>query len=97
MKNLGKINEGALNEIQLTDAIREEAINGDVYGYVFEGRRFDCGARLSYLEAIINIAFESLEFRDKIIEIMEGLNKKMKGEYNEIIVIQGVLKERLIR
>jgi len=26
MKNLGKINEGALNEIQLTDAIREEAI-----------------------------------------------------------------------
>lgn len=76
MKNLGKINEGALNEIQLTDAIREEAINGDVYGYVFEGRRFDCGARLSYLEAIINIAFESLEFRDKIIEIMEGLNKK---------------------
>ena len=76
MKNLGKISEGALDEIQLTDAIREEAKNGEVYGYIFEGRRFDCGTKLSYLEAIINIAFENQELRAKILEIMEGLNKK---------------------
>jgi UTP--glucose-1-phosphate uridylyltransferase len=76
MKNLGKISEGALGEIQLTDAVREEAKNGEVYGYIFEGRRFDCGTKLSYLEAIINIAFENPELRAKILEIMEGLNKQ---------------------
>jgi UTP--glucose-1-phosphate uridylyltransferase len=76
MANLSKINEGALGEIQLTDAIREEAINGNVYGYVFEGLRFDCGNKLGYLEAIINMAFEDKELRIKLQGIMEEIKKR---------------------
>lgn len=75
MKHLSKINEGALGEIQLTDAIKEETLAGDVYGYIFDGRRFDCGNKMGYLEAIINMAFENEQLRDKLLEIVEGLNK----------------------
>jgi len=75
LRHLSKINEGALGEIQLTDAIKEETLTGEVYGYIFEGRRFDCGDKLGYLEAIINMAFENEQLRDKLLEIVEGLNK----------------------
>lgn len=76
MTNLSKINEGTQGEIQLTDAIREEAVNGNVYGYIFEGRRFDCGNKLGYLEAIINMAYEDKELSIKLQEIMEGFKKR---------------------
>lgn len=51
---------GRGNEIQLTDALEtlaaDESIAGGVYGVVFSGRRYDTGDRLSYIEAVIDIA-----------------------------------------
>ena len=52
---------GRGEEIQLTDALRELAINSDrpghgVRGVVFRGRRYDTGDRLSYLKAVVTLA-----------------------------------------
>ncbi len=45
---------GAGGEIQLTDAIAHEITEGrEVYGYRFEGRRFDCGSKAGYLKATV--------------------------------------------
>lgn len=54
---------GRGGEIQLTDALRVLATmpaeqGGGVHGYVFEGRRYDTGDRLSYLQAVITLAVE---------------------------------------
>ncbi|WP_040166142.1 UTP--glucose-1-phosphate uridylyltransferase GalU [Microbacterium gorillae] len=50
---------GKGGEIQLTDALEEQARGeGGVYGVVFRGRRFDTGAKLDYIEAIVQLACE---------------------------------------
>ena len=44
MANLNKMRLGAGGEIQLTDAIAEEAaVPGQVFGFRFRGQRYDCG------------------------------------------------------
>ena len=58
---LENLRPGAGREIQLTDAIgrllREEA----VMAYEFEGRRYDCGSKLGYLQATVNLALKHPE------------------------------------
>src|SRR3712207_1941146 len=48
---------GRGGEIQLTDALATLVDRGEpVHGVVFDGRRFDTGARLDYLKAVIELA-----------------------------------------
>ena len=53
---------GKGDEIQLTDALQEMAVNpestGGVYGLIFRGRRYDTGDRLDYIKAIVQLAVE---------------------------------------
>ena len=53
---------GKGNEIQLTDALQEMAVNpestGGVYGVIFRGRRYDAGDRLDYIKAIVQLAVD---------------------------------------
>jgi UTP--glucose-1-phosphate uridylyltransferase len=55
-EHLERIGRGAGGEIQLTDGIaalmREEA----VYAYRFDGKRYDCGSKLGYLQATVEYA-----------------------------------------
>ena len=55
-EHLEKIGRGSGGEIQLTDGIaalmREEA----VYAYRFNGKRYDCGNKLGYLQATVEYA-----------------------------------------
>ena len=55
-EHLERIGHGAGGEIQLTDGIaalmREEA----VYAYRFDGKRYDCGSKLGYLQATVEYA-----------------------------------------
>ena len=60
---LGRTEPGRGGEIQLTDALRVLAgmpasEGGGVRGVLFEGRRYDTGDRLSYLQAVIRIALD---------------------------------------
>jgi len=48
---------GKGGEIQLTDAINVQAEQGNVIGYRFKGRRFDCGSVEGFIEAT-NFFFE---------------------------------------
>jgi len=44
---------GAGGEIQLTDALKELAQHKDVWAFTFEGRRYDVGDKLGFLEATV--------------------------------------------
>jgi UTP--glucose-1-phosphate uridylyltransferase len=46
---------GAGGEIQLTDGIARLLADEPVYAYDFVGRRYDCGSKLGYLEATVEL------------------------------------------
>ncbi len=65
---------GAGGEIQLTDAIARLLREENVYAYEFSGRRYDCGSKLGYLEATVDLALKHPEvaagfrtFLDKVM------------------------------
>ena len=51
--DLAKIGKGAGGEIQLTDGIARLMQRESVYAYEFEGKRYDCGSKLGYLQATV--------------------------------------------
>ena len=55
---LKQTTKGAGGEIQLTDAIRLLMKKEDVYAYIYQGKRFDTGDKLGYIETIIEYALE---------------------------------------
>ncbi len=50
---------GANGEIQITDALQEQARQGNVIAYKFQGRRFDCGSVPGFVEAT-NFVYENI-------------------------------------
>jgi len=51
---------GKGGEVQLTDAIKVQAEQGNVIGYRFKGRRFDCGSIEGFIEAT-NFFFKNVK------------------------------------
>ena len=56
--HLGRQETGAGGEIQLTDAMARMLGRQPFHGLRFEGRRFDCGSKAGYLEAIVACALQ---------------------------------------
>ena len=52
---------GAGGEIQLTDGIARLLAEERVVAYEFEGRRYDCGSKLGYLEATVDFGLKHAE------------------------------------
>ncbi|MDF2939487.1 MAG: UTP--glucose-phosphate uridylyltransferase [Gammaproteobacteria bacterium] len=59
---LEKTQPGKGGEIQLTDAIAELIKTHKVMSYTFDGKRYDCGSKLGYLEANLDYAMLHPEF-----------------------------------
>ncbi len=55
---------GKGGEIQLTDALQTLATKEAIYAYNFEGRRYDVGDKLGFLEATVDFALKRPELRD---------------------------------
>ncbi len=51
--DLARIGKGAGGEIQLTDGIAQLMRREPVYSFQFEGKRYDCGSKLGYLQATV--------------------------------------------
>lgn len=73
LEQIEKTGLGALGEIQLTDAINEIAINKSVYGYIYEGNRFDCGHKAGYIRAFLHFAYNRKDLREDFIKVLKEL------------------------
>ncbi|NLP46845.1 MAG: UTP--glucose-1-phosphate uridylyltransferase GalU [Epulopiscium sp.] len=71
---------GKGGEIQLTDALKELAKKEDMYAYIFEGKRYDVGNKLGFLEATVETALRRQDLRE---EFLAYLNNVVKKENNE--------------
>ena len=70
---LEKTTPGAGGEIQLTDGIRALLQEEQVYGYTFEGKRFDAGDKFGMLQATVEFALKRPEFGEKFRAYLKGL------------------------
>ena len=61
---------GKGNEIQLTDALETLIRNEAMYAYDFEGRRYDVGDKLGFLQATVEFALKREELREDFIEYL---------------------------
>ena len=66
--SIESIEPGSGGELQLTDALKHLLRNRPVYGYRFEGKRYDAGDKLGFLQATVEYALHRFdlgnEFRD---------------------------------
>ena len=63
-ERLAAVQPGSGGEIQLTDAIAALLAEERVMAYRFAGRRYDCGSKLGYLQATVELAVKHAEVGD---------------------------------
>lgn len=73
LNNLSKLKAGSGGEIQLTDAIAREIQNGEVYGYRFQGQRFDCGSKAGFLQATVSFGLAREDLGAEFEEFLHGI------------------------
>ena len=66
---------GAGGEIQLTDAINRMIGKKDVYGYRFEGTRYDCGSLVGFVAANVAYALDRKEIASTMMKELEEVFK----------------------
>jgi UTP--glucose-1-phosphate uridylyltransferase len=64
---------GAGGEIQLTDAIASLMHDEQVLAYEFKGKRYDCGAKLGYLQATVEYGLKHKELKNDFREYLKHL------------------------
>jgi UTP--glucose-1-phosphate uridylyltransferase len=65
---------GAGGEIQLTDAIQALMQEQDVYGYAFEGQRYDAGTKMGWLKASVELALQRQDIGTEFRRYLQGLD-----------------------
>jgi UTP--glucose-1-phosphate uridylyltransferase len=71
---LEKTTPGAGGEIQLTDGILALLKTEKVFGYTFEGKRFDAGDKFGMLQATVEFALKRPDMGAKFREYLKGLS-----------------------
>ena len=66
--------EGAGNEIQLTDAIERMNAESQVYAYDFEGDRYDVGEKLGFVKTTIEYALKDEDMKDDLKAFIKQLD-----------------------
>ena len=69
-RELDRQERGAGNEIQLTDAMAHTIGRAPFHGLRFEGRRFDCGDKVGFLEANLAFALARDDLAGQVREVL---------------------------
>lgn len=75
-KVLEKTKPGKGGEIQLTDALKTQLRRKPVYGYLFEGNRYDGGDKIGYLKATVELALKNPSLKDEFREYLSSVMKR---------------------
>ena len=65
---------GVGGEIQLTDGLKELCNIEKVYAYIFEGRRYDVGSKIGFLEATVDYALKRDDLKDSFKKYLKSIN-----------------------
>jgi UTP--glucose-1-phosphate uridylyltransferase len=65
---------GAIGEIQLTDGLKHLLRSRPIYGYRFEGTRYDAGDKLGFLKATVEFALQRQDLGEPFREYLKTLS-----------------------
>jgi UTP--glucose-1-phosphate uridylyltransferase len=65
---------GAIGEIQLTDGLKHLLRNRPIYGFKFDGTRYDAGDKLGFLKATVEFALKRPDLGAPFRDYLKGLN-----------------------
>ena len=65
---------GSARQIQLTDGLKHLLRSRPIYGYRFEGRRYDAGDKLGFLKATVEFALKRHDLGGPFREYLKSLN-----------------------
>lgn len=71
---LENTSKGVGGEIQLTDGLKNLCNIEDVYAYTFEGRRYDVGSKIGFLEATVDYALKRDDLKDEFKAYLKKLS-----------------------
>ncbi|WP_100487514.1 UTP--glucose-1-phosphate uridylyltransferase GalU [Sporolactobacillus pectinivorans] len=77
---LGQKQIGSGGEIQLTDAISRVNEQEKVYGYAYQGKRYDVGETLGFIESNIEMALTREDLREDMLHYLENLQKRITSK-----------------
>jgi UTP--glucose-1-phosphate uridylyltransferase len=75
---LEKAKPGKGGEIQLTDSINALLKKRPVYGYLFNGKRYDAGDKLGYLKATVDFALKNRDLSAAFGKYLFEVTRKLK-------------------
>jgi len=75
---LERVGRGAGGEIQLTDAIADLLATEKVHAFRFDGKRYDCGSKLGYLEATVEFGLRHPDLGPRFAAYLQTLAAGMK-------------------
>lgn len=64
---------GKNGEIQLTDALKTLIKDEAMYAYNFQGRRYDVGDKLGFLEATVEFALKREDLKEEFMNYLKGI------------------------
>ena len=82
---LSDLPPGKGDEIQLTDALKELSKKEAMYAYDFEGKRYDVGDKLGFLEATVDFALKREELKDGFLDYLRKVCKKHDEESKKVV------------
>ncbi|TFF59049.1 MULTISPECIES: UTP--glucose-1-phosphate uridylyltransferase GalU [Comamonas] len=71
--HLARLGKGAGGEIQLTDGIAALMAEEQVLAYRYQGKRYDCGSKIGYLEATLAMARKHPEVGEQFEALLQSL------------------------
>jgi UTP--glucose-1-phosphate uridylyltransferase len=87
-KHLRALKPGAGGELQLTDAIQSLLADEQVLAYKYRGIRYDCGSKLGYLKATVELARQHPEVGAEFSAYLEGQLRAMQAERTRPSVLE---------
>jgi UTP--glucose-1-phosphate uridylyltransferase len=76
-EDLAKIGKGAGGEIQLTDGIARLMQREPIYSFEFEGKRYDCGSKLGYLQATVEYGLKHPSLGTEFADYLRSMVPKL--------------------
>lgn len=73
---LANTKPGKGGEIQLTDALRVLSKQEDMYAYIFQGKRYDVGDKLGFLQATVEFALRRADLKEGFLRYLTDVVEK---------------------
>jgi UTP--glucose-1-phosphate uridylyltransferase len=90
---LRNIPPGRGGEIQLTDGIQKLGLREAIYAKIMEGKRYDTGTKVGFLEATVDFALSREDLKEPFLRFLKKRVKEL--ELQNVIILDAIPKKEV--